>query len=98
MDMPTSITQKVYLLAEAAAYEECGYHFRISPYENPDCMVLGEAVVSMDVPENYDFVSGRIDLLKAEKDRLNAETHLKTTNIDEQIQRLLVIEHKSDEK
>ena len=51
--------------------------------------------ITMDIPEGYDKVNSRIDQLKDEKQKIQAEAHLKAENIEEQIQSLLCIEDQS---
>lgn len=51
-----------------------------------------EIELSMDVPEGYDPVTGHIDALRDEKQKIGAEAQVKINNIEEQIQSLLAIE------
>lgn len=94
MEMPKSITRTLYLLAQSAPWNECGYSFSIAEFELSNTQTLGTMEVTMAIPRGYDFTTGQIDILKAEKEKIQAEAHLKAENIENQIQALLAIEHK----
>ena len=60
--------------------------------------VLARLHIAGGIDAAKTFLSGRdghIDILKAEKQRIQAEAHLKAENIEEQIQSLLCIEDQS---
>lgn len=51
--------------------------------------------LSVDVPADFDLNQTEINGLHEVKEKIQAETHLKIQNIDDQIQRLLAIGHDS---
>jgi hypothetical protein len=91
-----SITKTVYLTAQPASYENNGYVYRMTTFEHDDEITINSMEVTMDIPEDFDINTAHIDILKAEKSKIQAEAHLKAENLDEQIQRLLAIEYKPD--
>ncbi len=64
--------------------------------DDPTRVFISEQEVEIEVPDNFDPVPGMISGLKAEKQRIQAECNVKVENIEDQIQRLLAIEHKQD--
>jgi len=91
------ITETIYLSATPASWEECGYLYRVASYVPEGAIEISWTEVSMDVPEDFDLTTGQIDMLKTEKQKILAEAGLKAANIEDQIQRLLFIEHKGEE-
>ncbi|MEE9315999.1 MAG: hypothetical protein V3U97_02710 [bacterium] len=91
------ITETVYLLASPASWEESGYSYSIASCEIDSYITLDSMEVAMDVPDHLDLTGVHIDLLKTEKQKILAEAGLKAANIEDQIQRLLFIEHKEEE-
>jgi hypothetical protein len=91
------ITQTVYLLASPDKYEDSGYSYRIACYEQDAEITLDSMQVTMDVPDHLDLNTAHIDMLKAEKQKIVADACVKAANIEDQIQRLLFIEHRGEE-
>ncbi len=91
------ITKTIYLSASPASWEEDGYNFTIVDFEREDCIAISSMEVTMEVPEGFDLNTGQVDLLKTEKQKILAEAGLKAANIEDQIQRLLFIEHRGEE-
>lgn len=89
-----TITQTIYLIASPASWEDSGYWIRINPCQLDDCITLNSMEVTMDIPENFDINSAHIEMLKTEQSNIQARAHLKSQNIENQIQALLAIEHK----
>ena len=52
-----------------------------------------EFELSIALPDDFDLTQAEIDTLQAAKEKIQAETHLKVQNIEDQIQRLLAIGH-----
>ena len=55
---------------------------------------IGPASFEFDVPDDFDYISGQIKTMKAEKEKILADAHVKAMNIDAQIQELLCLEHR----
>jgi len=91
-----TVTDKVYLLAIPASYEECGYRFDIFSCEIEEYITVGSQEITMEIPEDFDINTAHIDILKAEKSKIQAEAHLKAQNLEDQIQALLCIEHQEN--
>ncbi len=51
----------------------------------------------VEIPDNFDPITGVIATLKAEKQKVLADAHVKAKQIDDQIQSLLAIEYKPTE-
>lgn len=58
--------------------------------------LIREQYFEVDIPDDFDPRPQQIAVLKAKKQEILAEAHVKATNIDEQISRLLCIENKVD--
>ena len=52
---------------------------------------------NVDIPDNFDPITGVVAALKAEKQKVLADAHVKAEQIEDQIQRLLCIEYKPTE-
>jgi hypothetical protein len=91
------ITKTIYLSASPAPWKDDGYSFTIVDFERDDCIAISSMEVTMEVPEGFDMNTGQIDMLKTEKQKILAEAGLKAANIQDQIQRLLCIEHRGEE-
>ena len=52
--------------------------------------------MEVDIPDDFDPTPVKIANLRAEKQRIQAEAHVKAENIEAQIQELLCIENKGD--
>lgn len=87
-------TIKFYLMAKLWTDGEVQYNtFSIDMSEYGYILVTTKEVeVLIDIPEGFDPVTGQVDSLKKEKQKIGAEAQLKMNNIDEQIQSLLAIE------
>lgn len=59
-------------------------------------VLIREIDVEVEVPDDFDPRPNQIATLRKEKTQLLAEAHVKAENIDEQIQRLIAIEHKPE--
>ena len=68
--------------------------FSVRLADEPDRGFIAQQEMEFEVPDDYDPTPQIIAGLKTEKQRILAEAHVKAGNIDEQIQRLLCIEHK----
>ncbi len=91
------ITQTVYLMASPSLFEDSGYNYRVSSYQPDEYITVDSMEVTMEVPEGFDLNTGQIDMLKTEQKKILAEAGLKAANIEDQIQRLLFIEHRGEE-
>ena len=60
----------------------------------PDYVMIGEQEFEVEIPDNFDPRPFQVKGLRAEKERIIAEAHAKVVNLEEQIQKLLAIEHK----
>lgn len=64
----------------------------------PEYVPIRELEIEVDVPDDFDPRPLQVAALRAERDKITAECEVKKNNIDEQIQRLLSIEHKPNLK
>ena len=62
--------------------------------ESPEYVLIRKMDIDVDVPDDFDPRPQQIQTLKAVKAEILAKAHVQAQNIEEQIQRLLCIEHK----
>jgi len=65
---------------------DCGPHY----------VPMFEHQFEVEIPDDFDPTPQMIAALKAEKRKILADANVKANNIDEQIQKLLCIEHKPE--
>lgn len=61
---------------------------------SPDTIPIFEHSFEVDIPDDFDPIPIKIEMLRSEKQRIQAEAHVKAANIERQIQELLCIENK----
>ena len=85
-------------------------HYRKRPLDEPkyvfyecnmsDCgphyVPMFEHQFDVEIPDNFDPTPKMIAALKAAKQKILADANVKANNIDEQIQKLLCIEHRPE--
>ena len=90
------VTKKMFIhLAEHAVNGVVLYGFDMSDQNTcggEPYICIGSIDVEFTIPE-YDFTKLQVEALENHLQTLNAEHHLKTQNIKDQIQRLLAIGH-----
>jgi len=59
-----------------------------------DRVLIGPYSFDLEIPDNFDPTPIKINNLRKEKQRIQAEAHVKAENIERQIQELLCIENK----
>ena len=87
----------------------CGYHRQYSWDDKPiyeiwnddswggkDRVMVMPHSFEVEIPDDFDPTPEKIRMLRAEKQRIQAEAHVKAENIEAQIQELLCIEDKSN--
>ena len=62
----------------------------------PDYVLIMPHEFNVDIPDDFDPRPRQIEVLRAKKQQILAETQQKVNNIEDQIQRLLCIEHKPE--
>ena len=62
----------------------------------PDYVAVNEQEFEVDIPDNFVPTPKQIAALKEQKAEILAKAHVQAENIEEQIQRLLCIEHKPE--
>ena len=62
---------------------------------DPDHIYIGEREFETEIPDDFNPLPAKIEILRQEKQRIQAEAHVKAENIEQQIQELLCIEDKS---
>lgn len=60
----------------------------------PERVFISEQEIEVEVPDNFDPRPKQVEILRSAKSALLAKAHVQAENIEEQIQRLLCIEHK----
>ncbi len=95
--MKHTITQAMFVHAEKD-YGTGGHKLllKICDMSEYGYIFLGEVEVSVDyeLPDDFNFTQCQIDALRKEQKRILAESQKKVTEIEEQIQKMLCIEHK----
>lgn len=61
---------------------------------SPEYALVKEMAIDCECPEDFDPTPQQIENLKEKRNQVMAETQMQINDIDEQIQRLLCIEHK----
>jgi len=61
---------------------------------SPDTLPILEHDFEVEIPDTFDPINAKIGILRQEKQRIQAEAHVKAENIERQIQELLCIENK----
>jgi len=59
-------------------------------------LVYTQPGMSLDIPDSIDMVSKAIESFEDAKEKLQAEYHVKKTEIEDKISKLLAIEHKPE--
>jgi len=62
---------------------------------DPDYAYISDHEFEVEIPDDFDPIPVKIGILRKEKQRIQAEAHVKAENIKQQIQELLCIEDKS---
>jgi hypothetical protein len=62
----------------------------------PEYSLVGKQSFEVEIPDNFDPTPAQIEGLKKKKQEILATAQVQANNIEEQIQRLLCIEHKED--
>jgi hypothetical protein len=72
-----------------------GGSFQLFPFEmeNIGYVTVNKQELEVEVPDNFDPRIKQVELLRKERERINAEFYLRVTEIDEQINRLTALEH-----
>lgn len=63
---------------------------------SPDWALIRPLEIEVDIPDDFDPRPQQIDNLRKAKAEILAKAHVQAKNIEEQIQRLLCLEHKSE--
>lgn len=63
---------------------------------SPEYIAIKPVNIELEIPDDFDPVPRQIEALKAKKQEILADAQFKANNIEEQIQRLLCIEHKPE--
>ena len=71
-------------------------HYLLFPFEiaDADTVPICETEFEAEIPDGFDPLPVKIEILRKEKQRIQAEAHVKAENIERQIQELLCIESK----
>lgn len=79
---------------EDASFEV--YSVDMTSSNSAERILVCETEIEVEIPDDFDPTPGRIERLKAAKQEILAKAHVQAENIEEQIQRLLCIEHKPE--
>ena len=94
--MKHTITQAMFVHAEKQ-YGTNGHtlSLKVCDMSEYGYVFLGEVEVSVDyeLPDDFNFTQRQIDALRKEQKRILAESQNKVTEIEEQIQSMLCLEH-----
>lgn len=92
------VTDTVFIHWKKYAWEEQG-SFRAMDMKmdaTPEYVFIREEQITFEVPDDFDPIPDVIANMKAKKQEILADAQVKANNIEEQIQRLLCIEHKPE--
>lgn len=91
------ITNSFYVHAYKP-YGENDHHLKLMAADMSEygyiCLGGIEVSVDYELPDDFNFTQCEIQLLRKEQKRILAESQKKVTEIEEQIQKMLCIEHK----
>lgn len=89
--MKTTIQSKL-LWKESSVSSNGG--FQLFPFEMESCgyITVCDHEIEVEVPDDFDPRAKQVEILRKEKQRINAEFAKRVTQIDEQINRLTAIE------
>ena len=92
--MKTITTKHTVFLAATKSMGEYKYEINMVDMTDYGSITVEskEIEISMEVPEGYNPVSGHIDALKEEKQKIAAKAQVEMNNLEEQIQSMLAIE------
>lgn len=62
----------------------------------PNWIAVSQSEYEVEIPDDFNPAPQQIEILKAQKTTILANAHVQAENIEEQIQRLLCIEHKPE--
>ena len=84
-------------------HRKCSWEKNVTyEFSNLQCWADADRALIMphsfevEIPDNFDPNPAKIATLRAEKQRIQAEAHVKAANIEQQIQELLCIENKEE--
>jgi hypothetical protein len=63
---------------------------------SPDYVPMFEHSFEVEIPDNFDPTPLQIAALRKHKEKILADAHVQANNLEEQIQRLLCLEHKPE--
>ena len=91
-------TVKTYLYHVQYDWDDA-VHYKLDSSEtmaqaSPHWAMIRECHFEVDIPDDFDPVPQKVANLKAAKDEVLAKAHVQAQNIEDQIQRLLCLEHK----
>jgi hypothetical protein len=81
---------KQYRHEDTPTYEFC----HLKDWADESRVIIMEHSIEVDIPDDFDPIPAKIANLRKEKQRIQAEAHVKAENIEQQIQELLCIENK----
>ena len=93
--LPKTITKEIFIHVDTEAYH--GPKFYCTDYDASDGMqcyvLLGTQEVTFKIPQNIDIKGEVIKGLENDKEKIQADTHMKLKDIQDKIDNLLAIEH-----
>lgn len=100
MQLPKTITKTLYVSVGLGRY----VHGEISISDYPseghgdglERKVVSKFDIDIDLPENFDAESAMVEILTAQKTKLEADHYVAVKRIDDQIAKLLAITNKGE--
>lgn len=101
MQLPYKITKTLYVSVQLGKYN----HGEISVNDfnteglgshGFECKVIKEIQIDIDLPENFDAESAMVEILTAQKTKLEADHYVAAKRIDDQIAQLMAITNKGE--
>jgi len=93
------ITKEVFIQCKPYSWQQREeYNYIAMDSELDGYITVGSQIISVEVPDDFDFVSPQIAGLEAEKVKVRAEASAHVAAIDESIQNLKALEYIPEEE
>lgn len=99
MHLPKKVTKTLYVAIGLGRYVHGD--ITVTDYESDghgdgfERRTISKFEIDIDLPENFDAESAMIEILTAQKSKLEADHYVAVKRIDDQIKELLAITHES---
>jgi hypothetical protein len=93
-ELPTKITRNAYFYYEVEGHWAGQIRIWGQDMHGQERLLLAKKPVTISIPKDIDLKGKMVEALQAEKQRILADTHIKTEAIQKKIDELLFLEYK----